>query len=136
MPSDKDINRLKAEVGEIIVGYELMKRGCEVMKNLGGHGYDLLATKGRVDRKIEVKIADPKTKKGKWKNQLTAIISQSEKEVANFLIYYIHGHDTYFIIPKRAFPESRSVTVNIGKDGKIASGTVYEKWRNKWGELE
>jgi hypothetical protein len=91
--------------------------------------------KNLVSRRIEVKTTDPKLKTGKTKRQLTVLLSESEREIADFLIYYIHGYGTFFIIPQNAFPSSGSVTVNIGKDGSISSGSAYEVFRNKWNIL-
>ena len=120
------------EFGEITVAYELMRRGWDVMRHLGGQGFDILATKGTVDRLIEVKTVDLWSRTGKSKRQLTASLSPSEIEKAGFLIFYIHRFDTYYIIPSSAFPSSRSITVFIGKDGKIGTRTKYEPYRNNW----
>jgi len=136
MPSKKDLDKFRGEVGEAIVAYELMKRGWDVMKHLGGQGFDLWATRGLVSRRVEVKTTDPALKTGTARNQLTAILSRAEQDNADFLVYYIHGFDTYFVIPKRAFPASGSATVNVGKDGRIASGTAYESYRNRWEGLD
>ena len=136
MPSKKDLDKFRGEIGEALVAYELMKRGWDVMKHLGGEGYDLWATKGRVSRAVEVKTTDPALRTGITKHQLIVILSRAEQDSADFLIYYIHGFDTYFVIPQRSFPTSGSVTVNIGRDGNIASGTAYEPYRNKWDGLD
>ena len=138
MPSKKDLDRYRGEIGEAMVAYELLKRGWNVMKNLGGHGYDLFVVhaKQRVERRIEVKTTDPALKTGAARRQLTVVLSQSEKEAADFLIYYIHGYETYFVIPQAAFPSGGSVTVNIGIDGQIASGSQFEPYRNKWELLQ
>jgi len=138
MPTKKDLDRFRGEIGESIVAYELLKRGWNVMKNVGGQGYDLLAIRDhhRVERRVEVKTTDPSLKTGANRNQLTVLLSESEGEAADFLIFYVHGYETFFVIPRSAFPSSRSITVNIGKDGKIASGSAYEKYRNKWEALD
>lgn len=134
MPTKKDIDRFRGDIGENIVAYELMKRGWNVMRNVGGQGYDLLAIRDnhRVQRRVEVKTTDPKLKTGKHSKQLTVLLTESESEATDFLIFYIHGYDTFFIIPQNAFPSSRSVTVSIGKDGKISSGSQFEPYRDKW----
>jgi len=132
MPSKKDLSMFLGEFGEITVAYELMKRGWDVMRHLGGQGFDLHATKGTVIRYIEVKTVDPWSKIGASKRQLTATYSPSEIEKAGFLIFYIHSIDIYYIIPSSAFPSSRSITVFIGKDGKIGTRTKYEPYRNNW----
>jgi len=136
MPSKKDLDKFSGEMGEAIVAYELMKRDWDVMRHLGGQGYDLWATKGRVSRAIEVKTTDPGRKTGPTRKQLTMLLSEAEQNSADFLVYYIHGFDTYFIIPKSGFPASRSVTVFIGKDDKIGSRSAYEPYRNKWEGLD
>lgn len=138
MPSKKDLDRYRGEIEESIVAYELLKRNWNVMKNLGGHGYDLLAISNdaRITRRIEVKTTDPELKTGAFKGQLTVLLTESEFAAADFLVFYIHGHETFFVIPKSAFPASRSVTVNVGTDGKIAAGTAYQPYRNKWDELD
>lgn len=137
MPSTKDLNRFRGEIGESIVAYELMKRGWDVMKHLGGQGYDLVATKGTVTRRIEVKTTDPKLKTGTAKRQLTVILSESERVSAGFLIYYLHGYSTFFVIPQKSFPSSGSVTVFLSKDEKsITAGDTYEPFRDKWDLLD
>jgi hypothetical protein len=126
-------------MGEAIVAYELMKRDWDVMRHLCGQGYDLWATKGRVSRTIEVKTTDPERRTGPTKRQLTVLLSEAEQHSADFLVYYIHGFGDYFIIPKSAFPETRSgsVTVIIGKkSGKIGPRSKYEEYRNKWEALD
>jgi hypothetical protein len=137
MPSKKDLDRFMGEMGEAIVAYELMKRGWDVMKHLGGQGYDLWATKGSVARAVEVKTTDPHLKTGTAKTQLTVVLSEAERDTAHFLVYYIHGFDTYFVIPKRGFPTSRSRSVTVfARGGKIASGPTYEPYRNRWEGLD
>jgi len=114
-----------------------MKSGWDVMKHLGGQGYDLLATKGTVSRRIEVKTTDPKLKTGNARRQLTVVLSGSEKKEAGFFIFYIHGYSTFFIIPQKNFPPSGSVTVFLSKDEKqITAGDSYEPFRDKWELLE
>jgi predicted AAA+ superfamily ATPase len=137
MPSEKDLNRFRGEIGESIVAYELMKRRWNVMKHLGGQGYDLCAIKGTVERHIEVQTTDPKLKTGKARRQLTVLLSESEKKEAGFLVFYIHGYSTFFIIPQKNFPSSGSITVFLSKDEKqITAGDTYEPFRNKWELLE
>jgi predicted AAA+ superfamily ATPase len=67
MPTKKDLDRFRGELGETIVAYELMKRDWEVLKNLGGQGYDLRATRPNISRRIEVKATDPEQKTAKRK---------------------------------------------------------------------
>jgi len=137
MPSKKDLDRFSGEMGEAIVAYELMKRDWDVMRHLGGQGYDLWATKGRVSRAIEVKTTDPARKTGPTRKHLTVVLSEAEQHAADSLVYYIHGFDDYFVIPKPVFRESRSVTVRIGKkSGKIGPRGKYEQYRNKWEGLD
>ncbi len=137
MASKQDLNRLRGDLGETIVAYELMKRDWAVLKNLGGHGYDLLATKPRVSRRVEVKTTDPDLRTGKTKRQLTVVLTESEKDNADFLIFYIHRKEAvFFVIPQKDFPSSGSVTVSIGKDGEISSGSAYEPFRNRWDLLD
>ena len=136
MPTKKELDHFRGEIGESIVAYELMKRNWDVMKHLGGQGYDLVATRDRVQRRIEVKTTDPDLKTGEHKNQLTVVLSPAECALADFLVFYIHGMATYFVIPKKDFPSSGSVTVFIDKNGKIASGSAYEHCRNKWEPLD
>jgi predicted AAA+ superfamily ATPase len=133
---DKSLDQFRGELGESIVAYELMKRKWTVMENLGGQGYDLLAVRDRVQRRIEVKTTDPELKTGRSKNQLTVLLTDKESQEADFLIFYVHGHETYFIIPREAFPSSRSVTVIVGKNGQIGHGSAYEPYRNKWKLLD
>ncbi len=108
------------------------------MKNLGGHGYDLLAISNdaRITRRIEVKTTDPELKTGAFRGQLTVLLTESELAAADFFVFYIHGHEAFFVIPRSAYPASRSVTVNVGRDRKIAAGTAYQPYRNKWDELD
>jgi hypothetical protein len=136
MPSKKDLDRFMGEMGEAIVAYELMKCGWDVMKHLGGEGYDLLASKPRITRAIEVKTTDPERRTGKTRKNLTAGLSPAERNAADFLVYYIHGFDTYFVIPKSVFQSRRTVTVFIGKDGRIGSKSAYEPYRKKWEGLD
>jgi len=84
MPTRKDLDRFRGDIGETLVAYELMKRGWDVMKHLGGLGYDLLATKRLVTRRIEVKATDPALKTGKTRGQLTQILSETELRTADF----------------------------------------------------
>jgi hypothetical protein len=135
MPSKKDLDRFMGEMGEAIVAYELMKNGWDVMRHLGGEGYDLLASKPRITRAIEVKTTDPARRTGKTRKILTVGVSPAERNTADFLVYYVHGLD-YFVIPKSVFQSIRTVTVFIGKDGKIGSGSKYEPYRNKWEGLD
>ena len=141
MPSKKDLNSFLGDLGEFIVAYELMKRGWDVTKHLGGHGYDLVATKHRtnsnVSRTIEVKTTDPERKTGKTRQQLTVLLTESEYNTADYLIFYIHSTQaTFFVIPRTEFPPSRSITVTINNDGEISSGTKYEPYRNGWERLD
>jgi len=136
MPSKKDLDRFRGDVGETVVAYELLKRGWDVMRNLGGHGYDLLASRARVQRRVEVKCTDPSRKTGRARNQLTVILSKSEQEAADFLVFYVHGFDTFFVIPRSAFPTSGSVTVFVGRDGHLTTGTAYERFKNGWSALD
>lgn len=103
MPSKKDLDRFRGEVGEAIVAYELMKREWDVMSHLGGQGYDLLARKGNVTRAIEVKTTDPQLKTGTARNQLTMILSKAEQENADFLVFMFMGS-----IPTSSFPSGPS----------------------------
>ncbi len=140
MPSNKDLNSFLGDLGETIVAYELMKREWDVTKHLGGHGYDLVATKHRakshVSLTIEVKTTDPERKTGKTRHQLTVLLTESEFDTADYLFFYIHStRPTFFIIPRTEFPSSRSVTVTINKQGEISSGTKYEPYRNNWEQL-
>lgn len=132
----KNMDHLRGEIGEMIVAYELMKRQWDVMRHLGGHGYDLTATKGTVERHIEVKTTDPSLRTGNRKGQLTVKLSDSERSMSSHLVFYVHGLNTFFVIPRSAFPDSGSVTVNVGRDGRIASGTAYEPYRDRWEVLE
>lgn len=139
MPSKKDLDRFRGEMGENIVSYELLRRGWNVMKNLGGHGFDLLAKtpNNLVQRQIEVKTTDPGLKTGTAKNQLTVVLSDSEMSAADFCIYYIHGYNTFFIIPRAAFPSGGSITVTVSKkDGLISAGSQFEPYRNQWDSLK
>ena len=136
MPSKKDLDRFRGEMGEAIVAYELMKCGWDVMKHLGGQGYDLLASKPRVTRRIEVKTTDPARRTGTTRKQLTVGLSPAERDTADFLVYYIHGFDTYFVSPKSIFQSKRTVTLVIGKDDKIGSRSAYEPYRNRWEALD
>jgi len=137
MPSKKDLDRFRGEIGESIVVYELLKRKWNVFRNAGGHGFDLLASSedNRVQRRIEVKATDPALKTGKTKNQLTVVLSPAELVAADFGVFYIHGYNTFFIIPNTKFPSGGSITVNIGRDGKISSGSMFEPWRDRWDSL-
>jgi len=76
MLTKKDLDGFRGEIGESIVAYELMKRGWNVMRNVGGQGYDLLAVRDshRVQRRVEVKTTDPE--------QLTLAPSWGESEWA------------------------------------------------------
>ncbi len=136
MPTKKDLDRFRGEIGESIVAYELMKRNWDVMKHLGGQGYDLVATRDRVQRRIEVKTTDPALKTGEHRRQLTVVLSEAERELADFLVFYIHGHETFFVIPKKDFPPGGSVTIFIDGSGKITSGSAYEEFRNQWQPLD
>jgi hypothetical protein len=136
MPSKKDLDKFRGEMGEAIVAYELMKRGWDVMRHLGGQGYDLWATKGSVARAVEVKTTDPRLKTGTARKQLAVVLSKAEQDLAHFLVYYIHGFDTYFVIPKSVFQLKPFIAVFIGKDGKIGSRGKYEQYRNKWEALD
>ena len=90
MPSKNDLNKFRGEIGESIVAYELMKSGWDVMKHLGGQGYDLLATKGTVSRRIEVKTTDPKLKTGNARRQLTVASLRVRKEGSR-LLHFLHS---------------------------------------------
>jgi len=113
-----------------------LKRGWDVWRNVGGTGFDLVAHRERVQRRIEVKSTDPSERTGTTRRQLTVTLTRAEREHADHVIYYIHGHGTYFVIPKKAFPSSGSITVRVGKDGQIRRGTQYEQWRENWASLE
>jgi hypothetical protein len=136
MPTKSDLDHFRGEIGESIVAYELMKRNWDVMKHLGGQGSDLLAARDRIQRRIEAKTTDPFLKKGKHRRQLTVKLSDVEREAADFLVFYMHGYDTFCVMPKRSFPSSGSVTVFIDRENKISNGTVYEEDRNFWSPLE
>ena len=75
---------------------------------------------------------DPELKTGRTKRQLTVVLTESERKTANFLVFYIHGYSTFFVVPQDAFPPSGSVTVYIGKDGELTTGSAFEEYRNKW----
>lgn len=139
MPSKSSIDRFRGEMGETIVAYELMKNGWDVYRNVGGHGFDLLASSenGRVQRRIEVKTTDPWLRTGSTRNQLTVILTAAEMQMADFCVFYIHGHgfNTFFVIPKALFPSGGSITVNVGRDGQISRGTMFEETRDNWDAL-
>jgi hypothetical protein len=134
----KDLDAFRGQMGQDIVAYELMKRGWNVLVNTGTQGFDLLVVSAdnRVQRRVEVKTTDPSLKTGRWQRQLTVVLTEPESKEADFLVFYVHGHDTFFVIPNSAFPPSRSVTVTISKkQGDIGERTRYEPYRNAWDQL-
>jgi hypothetical protein len=138
MPTKKDLDNLRGELGEIIVSYELMKKGWDVYKNLGGQGFDLIVRRDLVQRRLEVKTTDTELRTGSSKNQLTVLLSESELQNADFLVFCIMHmkQTTFFVIPKKSFPTSGSVTVNILKTGEISTGSMFESFRNQWSLLD
>ncbi len=63
--SRKSFSSILGDIGEKIVGYELLKRGWDVNLNLSV-GYDLYIRKGDVGKRIEVKTSDPYKRSGKY----------------------------------------------------------------------
>ncbi len=147
---NRNLEMFRGDYGETIVAYELMKRGWDVYKSMGGHGFDLIANKyvpSHIIRNIEVKTTDPNLKQdGPNKRQLTVLMTCAERERATHLVFYILPLEiessnvlrppVFFVIPRKAFPSSGSVTVTLNKEGFVNEGTTYEDFRNNWGILD
>jgi hypothetical protein len=140
MPHKKDLDSFRGEMGETIVIYELLKRGWNVFRNMGGRGYDLRAVSedNMITRQIEIKTTDPKLKTGATKNQLTVVLSAAERDNASHCIFYVHGYNAFFIIPKDKFPPGGSITVHVSKANPdlLSEGTMFEPFKNKWNGLK
>lgn len=109
---------LKGDLGVYLIAYELMRRGWKVAINQGRlypsekgireiQGYDILAEKNNITKKIEVKFIDSLFRSGSYKESLRQRVTHNEFEECEYvivLIYHENGH-SFYIIPKEKLEE-------------------------------
>ena len=113
---------LIGNIGEEIVAYELFLRGWMPTKNFLG-GFDILATKQKEIKKIEVKTRTLERKLTEVSENLrrTFTISKNELEQSDFVICIIYPLPNWALIVK-----SKDIPRN--KDGK---GMVFARFNGK-----
>ena len=125
------------EIGEKIIGYELLKRGWEVHLNFST-GYDLYISKNKVHRNIEVKTRDPYKKTGETKKRINFFVTKKEMEKCDFVICYLHGMNTYLIIRKTEIPimdnKKGRISIFLTKNKEV--GGMWKKFVDNWEVLE
>ncbi len=139
--SKGEINKILGDLGEISVSYELKKRGWKVLKNIGGDGFDLLISKGHKTRRLEIKSTDPECQSGKNAKYLSFGASDKQGVEADFLIFYVHGYNTYFLIPlnEKLLPLNKSRngnTVGSIEDCCVKANSKFENFKDCWEILE
>ncbi|WP_026970461.1 hypothetical protein [Aliagarivorans marinus] len=132
-------NQALERVGRARVAYVLQKKGWRVGEAFDD-GYDLLAhhPEKNVTCYIELKTMDS-SNRGTDTN-LTAPVSQKERQTCTHIIIYLEPEGRYFIARKDNILTSKgNIFAATNKSGSLRSprehSKSFAKYENKWNEL-
>ncbi|WP_348700955.1 group I intron-associated PD-(D/E)XK endonuclease [uncultured Limnobacter sp.] len=127
-------------IGELMVTHELMKRGWDVCVhafNSNASRFDLVAAKGQLCHRIQVKACGSKVFQGHKNNKrvfafTTGWGAHSKRKYSlgdfDFMVLVSVPVEDFFILPAEV--ASQVVSIKIAVDGK------YWAYRNRWEILE